>query len=146
MKRTIQWRPISGKERALCAGLAFMLLAPLAVGAFLAPDVRGHGTHEQLGLPPCAAMQLLGIPCMFCGMTTSVTWFVHGHPMQSFLVQPAAAALVVCGTAVAGGLGCVAVLGRVPEGWQRWRGPGMRVAVLVLVVSWVYKMVTVIVE
>ena len=54
-----------------------------AVAAILSPyDADGrplsHGTHRQLGLPPCAMRLLTGLPCPSCGMTTSSSLFMHG--------------------------------------------------------------------
>lgn len=52
------------------------------------PDERGYGTHEQLGLAPCLLKEWTNIPCPGCGVTTSVTLAVQGHPVQAFLTQP----------------------------------------------------------
>lgn len=51
---------------------------------WLRPDPSGHGTHEQLGLPPCASMYFLGRPCPGCGLTTSWTATVHGSFAEAF--------------------------------------------------------------
>ncbi|MER3414527.1 MAG: hypothetical protein C4340_04500 [Armatimonadota bacterium] len=37
----------------------------------LSPDPSGHGTHRQLGLPPCAFNLATGKLCPSCGLTTS---------------------------------------------------------------------------
>lgn len=63
-------------------------LAVLLAGAWLKPSPAGHGSHTQLGMPPCAWAVMLGAPCPTCGMTTSVSHAVHGNFVQSFLVQP----------------------------------------------------------
>lgn len=71
--------------------LALCTLAPLvlvAMGAFLVPSPNGHGTHEQLGLPPCRMIQWFGIPCPGCGVTTSVTLAAQGHFARAFVTQP----------------------------------------------------------
>src|SRR5438046_1464548 len=39
----------------------------LAVGVWLNPSAAGTGTHQQLGLPPCGWLQVMGIPCPMCG-------------------------------------------------------------------------------
>lgn len=46
----------------------------LALAWTLEPDARGHGTHEQLGLPGCGFLSLTGAPCPGCGLTTA---FAH---------------------------------------------------------------------
>lgn len=55
----------------------------LAVARWLHPyDGNGRplrlGTHEQLGLPPCAFYRATGIPCPTCGLTTSFSLCLHG--------------------------------------------------------------------
>lgn len=59
--------------------LALGLLALLAVAAFLKPDPRGLGTHQQFGLPPCTFRFFVGRPCPSCGMTTSWAHLVRGQ-------------------------------------------------------------------
>lgn len=63
------------------------------VGACLHASRSGHGTHEQLGLPPCPSVLLFSRPCPGCGLTTSWTALIHGdigfafhaHPLGPFL-------------------------------------------------------------
>lgn len=57
-----------------------VILCVLALSLWLKPDGRLYGTHEQLGLPPCASRALLGIPCPSCGLTTSFALMSHGQP------------------------------------------------------------------
>ena len=70
----------------------------LAIAAWLEPDPAGHGTHTQLGLPPCGFLTLTGLPCPGCGLTTA---FAHGIRGQWWLAASAnplglALFLVVC--------------------------------------------------
>jgi hypothetical protein len=44
----------------------------VGAGVSLRPDPRGHGTHEQLGLPPCLTASVFGYPCPLCGFTTAL--------------------------------------------------------------------------
>ncbi len=40
-------------------------------------------THQQLGLPPCTFLEVTGVPCPACGMTTSFALLVRGDVMNS---------------------------------------------------------------
>ena len=71
--------------------LALVLAAFLVeiwLGVNATPDARGYGTHEQLGLAPCRAIDWFGVPCPGCGVTTSVAHAARFDLAQSFLVQP----------------------------------------------------------
>lgn len=68
------------KSRAARLGWAILGLLPAAVivtAAFLTPDPAGHGTHQQLGLPPCGFLVITGYPCPGCGLTTCFTHMVR---------------------------------------------------------------------
>jgi len=69
-------------------GVAASCLTILCIAALLTPSRRGFGTHTGLGLPQCEFLARTGIPCPSCGMTTSFAWFVRGHLLRSFYVQP----------------------------------------------------------
>ena len=60
----------------------------IAVARSLHPSERGFGTHQQLGLPPCVFLQLTGIPCPSCGLTTSFAHAAHLHWLASLTTQP----------------------------------------------------------
>src|SRR5215467_13894008 len=62
--------------------------AILLIGRFLRPSAEGVGTHQQLGLPPCAFLHFTGIPCPSCGLTTSVAHAARFHFYQSITTQP----------------------------------------------------------
>ncbi len=72
-------------------GHLLILIAVLAfwgVGLYLTPDPSGHGTHQQLGLPPCAIYFLTGRPCPSCGLTTSVSATLHGNLALAWRANP----------------------------------------------------------
>jgi len=74
---------LSRKERAAAGGFAVLGCLVFIIAAILSPyDAAGqplsHGTHRQLGLPPCAMKALTGVPCPSCGMTTSISLIMHG--------------------------------------------------------------------
>src|SRR5437016_11758134 len=58
------------------------------VGIALRPDPSGHGTHTQLGLPPCPSVLLFDRPCPGCGLTTSFSAFLHGEIAFAFRAHP----------------------------------------------------------
>jgi len=71
--------------------LALFLSGPLVLVALrflVEPDARGHGTHEQLGLPPCSSMERWNVPCPGCGVTTSAALLVRGRPLEALYDQP----------------------------------------------------------
>lgn len=93
-------RRATGPERVWSALMAMAAAAPLVVGAFLSPDPAGHGTHTQLGLPPCGWVVAYGKPCPTCGMTTAFTHAAHGRIDLAAVAQPAGAVLAVLTAAV----------------------------------------------
>ena len=90
-RESSQRAPAWSRILALC--IAAGCLAVLIVAARLSPSHSGYGTHEALGMPPCAFLQRTGLPCPGCGMTTSFSWFVRGNLAASIYVQPMGALL-----------------------------------------------------
>lgn len=66
----------------------FMWAGCTGVGAFLNASKHGHGTHQQLGLPPCPSVLMFDRPCPGCGLTTSWTAMIHGDFVTAFKVHP----------------------------------------------------------
>ena len=59
-----------------------LFILPLAVvitAATLTPSPVGHGTHTQLGLPPCGFLTYTGLPCPGCGLTTSFAHMIRAQ-------------------------------------------------------------------
>lgn len=54
-------------------------VAVVAVALWLRASPAGHGTHTQLGLPPCPTVLLWDRLCPGCGMTTSFVATMHGQ-------------------------------------------------------------------
>jgi hypothetical protein len=73
-------------RRAVGGQLIFFLLwlAVTGVAIYLTPSTQGHGTHQQLGLPPCPSVLIFDRPCPGCGLTTSWTAMVHGQVGLAF--------------------------------------------------------------
>lgn len=142
MKSTARRIPTPMKERLVAALLAMAVLAVIGIARWLTPDPRGFGTHEQLGLPPCVSERFLGFPCPFCGMTTSFSLMAHARPEEAFYTQPAgAAAFLVALVLMSGGI-VTACAGYLPTAVRRSvvSRPATFFAILVLLVSWVYKL------
>ena len=86
-------------SRATWAVLGLGAWAVLATAAWLRPDARGFGTHQQLGLPPCAFQAATHVPSPGCGLTTSFANMAHLHVLDAFrahLMGPLLFLLTVC--------------------------------------------------
>ena len=131
-------------ERLACGIVATGSLGVLATAAWMNPSTRGHGTHTQIGLPPCSWAIWFDKPCPTCGMTTA---FSHAGEAQwgaSFLTQPAGAVLAI-GTATAFWLAVhAAATGSRVGPMAAWLVRPRTVTLLGagLIAAWVYKIVT----
>ena len=95
--------------------MASALAVPLIVACTLNPDPTGHGTHRQLGMPPCSMVVLFGHRCPACGMTTAWAHLVRGQLVGAFRAN--------VGGALLGILDLVAVPWLLASAWrQRWIG------------------------
>lgn len=90
-------RPRSSLASRISA-IAVMLavIALLITARLLHPSPLGYGTHQQLGLPPCTSVALIGLRCPACGMTTAWSYAVRGRWINAW-------------NANAGGLGLVMI-------------------------------------
>lgn len=79
---------VSTAARLGAAVVAAACLSLLIVSARLDPSSAGHGTHTQLGLPPCGWAIYFGKPCATCGMTTAFAHAAHFQLWSSFKAQP----------------------------------------------------------
>ena len=138
-----------GEHGLLLAACLLLLPALVALGWWLEPDPRGHGTHEQLGAAPCGVLAWTGLPCPGCGVTTSVTLAARGRLFEALEVQPFGLAVLFAAVLLfAGALRSLWRFGRRRRAAQsddpfwpdarsvkRWGG----VLAVLLLVSWVYK-------
>ena len=124
--------------RVLLFGGGASLAALLVVAATLKPSQRGYGTHQQLGLPPCTFVMLLGHRCPACGMTTAWAHLVRAQPIAALRANVGGALLGLAAIVLAPWLLASAMRGR-------WLGhaPSDRVVlgvalalVLVTVIDW----------
>lgn len=81
--------------------IASLWLGTTIVGALLHPSAAHHGTHRELGLPPCTCVLLFDRPCPACGLTTSFTATIHGDLPAAFAAHPFGPILYLSFTALA---------------------------------------------
>ena len=115
---------LSGRQRLWIAALGLGLLVPLGVAGRLEPDPRDHGTHQQLGLPPCSYFAVFGRRCPTCGMTTAWAYLVRGRVPAAFRASVGGALAAVLALAAVPWLLASAFRGR----WLGWVPDSMRVA------------------
>ncbi|MEM9191666.1 MAG: DUF2752 domain-containing protein [Myxococcota bacterium] len=80
----------------------FLFAPPAAVfytAATLTPSLEGHGTHTQLGLPPCGFLVMTGLPCPGCGLTTCFSHMVRGEFLSATAANPFGVMLFLVSTA-----------------------------------------------
>lgn len=136
-------RRATSAERWGAFVLAVAMLAVCGAAWLLKPDPRGFGTHEQFAFAPCQMQWLFGIPCPFCGMTTSFAHAAHGHFARAFAVQPAgalgffAAWIGLIGGAIIAMTGWWPVLPMemLHSRWAWWSALG------IVLLAWIYKIV-----
>lgn len=78
---------------------AVLFAGPMAVlitAAMLVPAAAGHGTHTQLGLPPCGFLVYTGYPCPGCGLTTSFSHMIRLEVIGAFHANPFGILLFLC--------------------------------------------------
>lgn len=102
-----------GFERMLAGFVAAVACIAFTMAAAMNPydetgQPRTHGTHRQLGLPPCTMLSTVGFPCPSCGMTTSIALLVHGDLPAACRANWAGVLLAAAGVAVAIWLGLLA--------------------------------------
>ena len=98
--------------RILLAVFAVGLTAGFGLATTLAPDPRGFGTHQQLGLPACQFRQYVGVSCPHCGMTTSFSHIVRGELGAAWMANPAGPPLAIICAACIPWFGLTAATGR----------------------------------
>lgn len=122
--------------------LAIGLLVLLALAAAVRPDPRGHGTHQQFGLPPCSFQMLFGRRCPTCGMTTAWACLVRGEPLPALRANVGGTVLAVLAVGGAPWLLASAACGR----WRLWVPSDTAVAwaaaavALLMLVEWMLRL------
>ncbi len=123
-------------------GACLGLLSLFGVARMLTPSESGMGTHRGLGLPPCGAIVMFGIPCPSCGMTTSWAWFARGEFYRSMATNPGGFLLAVFVVVMAGWMGCSGVARR---WWPVHCDPfvvlaGGAIVMFVTLIQWVWRL------
>ncbi|MEO1008158.1 MAG: DUF2752 domain-containing protein [Planctomycetota bacterium] len=133
-----------GRPRLAGAAVALPSGGLLAVGAALTPSEAGHGTHTQMGLPPCQWVTAFNKPCPTCGMTTAVTRAANGDLGGSFLAQPAGMGLALVAAVVfwCGLHGMATGAATVSVAAKAWSPRLLWVAGAVLLAAWLFKLAT----
>lgn len=70
-------------------------VAVMLAALYITPNPRGHGSHLQIGLPPCPAVLYTGRPCPSCGMTTSFAATLEGNWELATRAHPIGVPLLV---------------------------------------------------
>jgi hypothetical protein len=101
--------------------VAAPIMAVMAVAAYLHPDERGMGTHEQLHMGACNFVCTTGWPCPTCGMTTSFSALAHGQVGLAFRAHAFGPVLVAAMMAIWALAMAELTTGRSFLGRLRWR-------------------------
>ena len=135
---------VGPSARVLAAVVAAFCLSVLLLAARLTPSAAGHGTHVELGLPPCGWAVTWKHPCPTCGMTTAFAHGVRGQFIAAFKAQPFG--LLLClGTAVVfwGAVHVAATGSRLGDlGARMLRPRVLWAAAAMAALSWAYKWAT----
>ncbi len=113
----------------------------LSVAAYLTPNAAGHGTHKDLGLPPCGFLATTSLPCVSCGYTTSFSMAADGDIWGSLVNQPAGAILALLTATVTVISAYALVVGVSLMPLARWAfQPRFVIGLVVfMIVAWIYK-------
>jgi len=133
---------LNRQERLRLAAIGLGLALPLLVAMILTPDTRGHGTHQQLGLPPCTFVALFGWRCPTCGMTTSWAHLVRGELVESLRANAGGTLLGVLDLLAMAGLLLSAARGRwTPRPLGSTAGAWLAVSVTaVVLIDWAIRL------
>jgi hypothetical protein len=131
----------AGRRRLIALSVAIAAIGLLGAASWMTPAAEGHGTHTQLGLPPCQWPALYGMPCPTCGMTTAFAYAVDGDLAASFMAQPMGFLLaIVTAAALLSSLYVLATGSAIGGLYLRlWNRGGVWCLVAGLLLSWGFK-------
>jgi hypothetical protein len=135
-------RHLSRTSRCAYGVMSCGLFAILAIAAQLTPATEGFGTHRQLGLPACTWMELWGVRCPSCGMTTSWSLAMRGEWGAAANANPAGLLLFLQAWVTATYWMWGSVSGTFHRrGWFAWGAIGLMVVALVVAIGdWLWKL------
>ena len=94
--KIVFFEPVASRKLIIGQLTWFLFWVGVTVfGAVLRASPQGHGTHTQLGLPPCPSVTAFNRPCPGCGLTTSFTSTIHGDLAFAFKAHPLGTLLYV---------------------------------------------------
>lgn len=133
---------LSKAARWSCAAAALAAASMLAVAAWLTPEPRGLGTHEQLGLPPCGFIEAWQMRCPSCGMTTAWAHAVRGQMVQALAANVGGTLLAWVAMAAVPWALAAACTGRwllIPGRWS-WLLAGSAVVLAITLADWLFRL------
>jgi hypothetical protein len=117
---------------ALAPGALDTRLLRKPAAAFLAGGLVLAHLPQAWGLP-CPLRSLTGVPCPFCGVTTSVRDTLGGHARAGFGAAPVGLALIAVAVVLVLRLGPA----RIPDVTTRWLRP---IVVLGVAAEWCFEL------
>lgn len=87
--------PGLGRHAIPWASMLVAIVVVMVTAASLEPSPHGHGTHTQLGLPPCGVWLLTGVRCPGCGLTTAFSHMARLEPLDALAANPLGVMLFV---------------------------------------------------
>ena len=116
-----------------------ILLGLLLTASQLTPSEKGFGTHQQLGLNPCASITWFGVQCPTCGMTTSWSNLMHGRVWNALKANVPGSLLACLGLVTAPVMIYSSAKNKWPTWWPReviWSFIGVAFIIL-LFLDWI---------
>lgn len=128
-------------ERFLWLMISLVAITLISFSVWLDPDPAGHGTHEQLGLPPCGLVAVYDMPCPSCGFTTTFALAAHFRFIDAIINQPFGF-LIFLGTVISIPVGYKVVVKKYSVLVHTHRWPWRTIIILTIVgwlIGWAYK-------
>lgn len=131
-------------DRIVAIAVVAVAVATAWILRTVAPDARGHGTHEQFGMLRCSWPEQFDAPCPTCGCTTAAAHLVQFSPWQAIVTQPFGALAAAAGFWFAALAAMSLIRGEsFVERISLWNFPRiLLIAVACALAGWAYKWLT----